>query len=119
MPPLHTVIFGEFRLANIQITEAKIEPEEDSPPESYVDFVFGSDQQSFSGCHRLSVSRLPAKDADSTPQVVFKFASMACDPKTNRMVGPEAIITFHRLYAMMLFREAIGYVNESCTESSR
>lgn len=119
LPSLHTVLFGEFRLANIQIAGGKTESEENSSSESYVDFVFGSDQQSFSGCHRLIVSRLPVSDGDSAPKVIFKFASMACDPQTNRMVGPKAIITFHRQYASMLFREAVGYVNETCKNSSQ
>lgn len=127
LPPLHTVYFGQFRLANIQLAdggsahsdEALIENMHGEEKESYVDFVYGSDLDTFAGCHRLSVQRVPLEDGESSQKAVFTLSCMACDPQVDHEIKPQAIITFHRIYATMLFRDAVGNVIDKLKELSQ
>jgi hypothetical protein len=81
---------------------------EDSPAKShsYIDFVYGGDNRVLAGVHRFSVHR---KDGWEDGTIEIEFSSLNINPSGNPP-GPSMLRTFHQIYAMLLFREAVSNV---------
>lgn len=118
LPPLHSVLFGTFQVIDEDISSHPIPGKE-----SYVDIGFGSDRSSFSGFHRISVSRVHQSEAmprgdradDTTAQnpsglVKITFSCLACNPTRDKPSGSHLLQSFHEIYAMLLFRESVANV---------
>lgn len=73
---------------------------------SYIDFAYGSDDGVLAGIHRFSIHRDGGMD-DGTIEV--EFSSLSINPKGNPP-GLAILGTFHRIYAMLLFREAVSNI---------
>ncbi|KAF1997727.1 hypothetical protein P154DRAFT_440581 [Amniculicola lignicola CBS 123094] len=107
LPPVYTILFGAFQVAecnihpNIQSIEGR-----DSQVEvtsSYIDIVYGQDGARLVGVHRFEVSRDPKRDDGA---VEIRFSSANCNAKENVIIGA-FMGSFHRAYAMLLFREGV------------
>ena len=101
-----SVLFGAFQLVGKQLAKEK-------GGESHVDFAYGSSQRTFAGVHRFSVERVNGKDGvdeGEEDSVRLSMSCVTCNPKENRRVAPEWAGTFHRTYAMLLFREGVAEV---------
>ncbi|KAH8171924.1 hypothetical protein LIA77_08691 [Sarocladium implicatum] len=99
--PLYSRVCDLFQVADIHLSKSPSANES-----SYVDFVFGSDSTRFSGAHRFSVLRDPQDPTKAT----ITYASVVCNPQTGEYVIPPGGAFFHRVYAMMLFKEAMAEV---------
>jgi hypothetical protein len=84
--------------------------------ESYIDFGFGPNTTSFAEVHRFSVLRQSQsddakdkKDTD-TERLCVRYAHMMCNPTVNKPLKPDCLMTFHKVYAMLLFREGFPEV---------
>jgi hypothetical protein len=76
--------------------------------ESFVDFAFGCDDSTFAGAHRFSVSRL-----SGDPEVVtIGFSCIVANPGTGKNMVPPGTSVFHRIYAILLFRDALAEVQD-------
>ncbi|POR39760.1 Uncharacterized protein TPAR_00037 [Tolypocladium paradoxum] len=107
LPPLHTILFGCFQVAAIQLASRD---DKGSAPESSVDVVYGSGQAQFAGCHRFSVVQEAPRgdDADTTARLCL--ACVTCNPTVDRPLTPSVVWSFHKAYAMLLFRDAVAGV---------
>lgn len=103
--PLYSRVCDLFQVTDQHISKTD---ESSEQGQSYIDFAFGSDNSRFSGAHRFSVSRTD-EDRDL---VTISFASMVCNPQTGANITPPGGGFFHRVYAMMLFREAVAEVQK-------
>ncbi|KAI8935570.1 hypothetical protein NX059_008139 [Plenodomus lindquistii] len=102
-PPLHALLFGAFRVLHIHVSDEI----------SYIDFAFGSDNGAIAGVHRFSVSEsapFKGKSPNGSRFVKIKFAHSGCNPKVNKRLSPELLLTLHNWYAMLLFREGVAQV---------
>ncbi|KAJ6781331.1 hypothetical protein PWT90_03451 [Aphanocladium album] len=108
LPELHTVLFGVFRLVDVHLADAETQNSTASK-QSHADFIFGSDMNEFSGCHRLSVERQEVDASGATQKVKVQMQSYACNPQSDAPAG-KIILGFHRLYASLLFKEIAGQV---------
>jgi hypothetical protein len=83
---------------------------------SYIDFIFGSDNGFIAGVHRFTVSRNneseEGKQSDeTTASVTIEFSHKGCHPKENKPMNPDDIMQkLHLAYAMLLFREGVAEV---------
>ncbi|QRD02603.1 hypothetical protein JI435_113590 [Parastagonospora nodorum SN15] len=114
LPPLHALIFGVWRLVESQV-EAGPPSQPHLGPSSHVDFVFGWNDGFIAGIHRFSVIRAdneakPDTNHDSTTNVTIEYAHTSCNPKENKPLKPDALMTLHMWYALLLFREGVGEV---------
>ncbi|KAH6892412.1 hypothetical protein B0T10DRAFT_483744 [Thelonectria olida] len=110
LPPLHSVLYGVFQVLDLQLTTEDDSEGRKGDTESHIDFGFGSDQVGFAGAHRFSVVR-PKKDPNSDVETVqIHYHSTACNPKTNKPMGPAFMFRFHEAYGEFLFREGIAEV---------
>lgn len=74
---------------------------------STIDFVYGSNRGEFAGCHRFTVR----KEADEYGERVFvSMECITCNPKVDKPISGKIMFGFHRVYAMLLFRDAVGDV---------
>lgn len=84
--------------------------------ESFIDVGYGSDKSSFSGVHRFSIERKTVRDfkhnaaAPTHEDITIRMSCMTCNPLKERRAAPEFLMTFHKIYAMLLFREAVSEV---------
>ena len=124
--PLGSVLFGTFQVIDANTENNAFEDDaniKDEFAESYVDFGFGSDRSSFSGFHRLSVTRLqptdemigdiekPISNAESHSTLVkLTFSCFTCSPNQDKPMASGFLRTFHLTYAMLLFREGVASV---------
>ena len=107
LPPELSKIFGIFQIVDIHIAdEAKIGTEE-----SHVHIAFGSDLSSFSGCHRLSVSR-------NEKLVKLSLTCTSCNPLRESEPGWGLGVWFHQTYASLLFRAAVARVKHNMAAAS-
>lgn len=111
LPKLHTVLFSQFRVADVHLVDAPNDNAVTGTTESYVDIMFGSDLEKFSGFHRLSVQRKETDDAGKMQKVQLRLQCYACNPQSDEPVGNPVIMAFHSWYAMSLFRDTVGQVN--------
>lgn len=112
LPLLNSVLFGAFRIIDISLSSSShLRLETFEARSSQVDIAYGSDNGFIAGVHRFSVSELegPA-NLHGNRHVTINFDSTSCDPKENKQLGPDLLMTFHMLYAMLLFKEAVGSV---------
>jgi hypothetical protein len=108
-----TKLFGTFQLLNKHISEPS------GSEMSYVDYGFGSDNYSFAGCHRFSVTRHQAtpdstsETEQSKSQIRISLEGFTCNPSTNKPPVPEIGKWFHALYARALFANGVQAILES------
>ncbi|KIW12909.1 hypothetical protein PV08_08096 [Exophiala spinifera] len=122
LPPLYATLFGAFQVVDYHIsTHDDDTGTGDSAGESYVDIGFGSDTTHFSGFHRFSVHRGPYDKGDhattesgakssSSGTVTITNSSVACNPSANTQSRLGSLHAFHKVYAMLLFREGAARV---------
>ena len=99
--PLYSRICDLFQVADIHSADSP-----SSNEESYIDFAFGSDLSRFSGAHRFSILRDPHDPEKAT----ITYASVVCNPQTGKYVIPPLGEFFHRVYAVLLFKDAMAEV---------
>lgn len=106
LPPRHAILFGTFQLLDLHIHDEEEEKRSGGKTESFVDFGFGSDGVGvgFAGVHRFAVVR----KGDGEVEVVC--ASLSCNPRADGRFWLEPFGGFHRVYAGLLFREAVAGV---------
>lgn len=82
-----------------------------SPQESHVDFVYGWDGGILRGVHRFSVLRHGPEDGEGRKSQLceLRFASVACNPTANQPLNA-LLGKLHRVYALLLFRNAVAEV---------
>ncbi|KAF6804925.1 hypothetical protein CMUS01_14736 [Colletotrichum musicola] len=102
LPTLRAMLFGVFQVSHIHIDEDAASGE----TASSIDFVYGSDQGRFAGAHRFSIIR----DRSQPKAVRVVFESASCNPTQNRPFAPAFLFSFHRLYAMLLFRQSTASI---------
>ncbi|KAF2741192.1 hypothetical protein EJ04DRAFT_116998 [Polyplosphaeria fusca] len=107
LPGLYTILFGAFQIVEKQIDTTS--PGRLSRTHSYIDVAFGSDTSEFSGVHRFSIYRDADKDSDI---VTVDHPDTCCNPTIDQPKFPDFMITLHRMYSMLLFREAVARVME-------
>lgn len=121
LPPLNTTIFSLFHVANINIDpNHSTVPSNESETVSYVDVAFGSDTRRFSGAHRFSIIREGQEfgqiDSQLSPKKVeVRFDSLTCNPvqvDAKPKSYSQILAKFHRIYALLLFREAVSGVQD-------
>ncbi|KAF6811416.1 hypothetical protein CSOJ01_05708 [Colletotrichum sojae] len=104
LPALRAMLFGAFQVSHVHIDQ---DPARGGTT-NCIDFVYGSDQGRFAGAHRFSIVR----DRSQPKAVRVVFESASCNPTQNQPFAPAFLFSFHRLYAMLLFRESIANVLE-------
>ncbi|KAF6823180.1 hypothetical protein CPLU01_11550 [Colletotrichum plurivorum] len=102
LPALRAMLFGTFQVSHIHIDKDAASGETTSS----IDFVYGSDQGRFAGAHRFSIMR----DRSQAKAIRVVFESASCNPTQNRPFAPAFLFSFHRLYAMLLFRESTANI---------
>lgn len=116
-----TRVSGTFQVVNVKIGDegsSKVLTEGDSgETESYVDFVFGSDEGRLKGVHRLSVLRRRDEQEKEEEMYELRLAGVACNPRAKQAL-PSWMIGFHMAYAKLLFREAVAEVTRTKAEES-
>jgi hypothetical protein len=112
LPPLNSVLFGAFRIIDISLSSSShTQLETFEARSSQVDIAYGSDNGFIAGVHRFSVSESEGSaDLHGKRHVTINFDSTSCNPKENKQLGPDLLMTFHMWYAMLLFKEAVGSV---------
>jgi hypothetical protein len=115
LPEIDSVFFGAFQVVDKKLQDSSRSSggEVATEAESYIDFAFGSSETSFSGVHRLSVARDLDKacaQGVESDEIRLTMACVTCNPLKNRKVAPTWTWTFHRVYAMLLFREGVAEV---------
>ncbi|UNI19518.1 hypothetical protein JDV02_005700 [Purpureocillium takamizusanense] len=109
LPPPSSTIFGAFRVAAIDIADASARDESIAPAESSttssVDVLYGSSEGQFAGCHRFSV-------CCEGSQVKLSLECVTCNPTVDKPLSPAIMFWFHRVYAMLLFRDALYNVRQ-------
>lgn len=141
LPPVGTRLFGTFMVAAVEMqnrNRGQRKTDEKDPAESYVDVVFGGNHpgSSFAGVHRFSVIRpvnekdgegnekekgdrdgdgdgnRPGNEKRDVQTVRLHFSGLACNPTVDKLLKPDILGSFHRIYAMLLFREGAAKVQE-------
>lgn len=118
LPPLHTILFGTFQVIDYHIAEAdssaqlQSQRSQDSDMCSYIDVGFGSSRSSFAGLHRFSIRRNRNERSDEG-EVEIEMSSLICNPTVDRLSMPAALMIFDRVYARLLFREAVSRILRS------
>jgi hypothetical protein len=106
LPPLHSVLFGAFRVVDIKCSNFS-EPSS-TAGYSYIDIAFGADEGFIAGVHRFSVSEVEGPSRiEGKRNVTISFDHTSCNPRENKPLGPDILQTFHLWYAMLLFREGL------------
>lgn len=101
-----TRLFGVFQLLDKHISESS------SSGLSYLDYGFGSDNYSFAGCHRFSVTRHPAASEEQS-RIRISLEGFTCNPRENKSPASDVVKWFHALYARALFANAVQAIMES------
>ncbi|KAJ5177243.1 uncharacterized protein N7482_003120 [Penicillium canariense] len=102
-----TKLFGIFQLLDKHVSESQ------ARCSSYVDYGFGSDNYSFAGCHRFSVTRFPSLSGapvgaeNPKCQIRISLEGFICNPQHDKSWIPELGKRFHALYARALFANAV------------
>lgn len=111
-PPLHSVLFGAFRIADVKYMNLSEESVQNSTAGySYIDIAFGADDGFIAGVHRFSVSEVEGSASNKGKRhVTISFDHRGCNPKENKPLGPDVLQTLHLWYAMLLFREGLQSV---------
>jgi hypothetical protein len=113
---MHSMLFGAFRVNDRRVggsVPSGVFHSESSSTEdygashSYIDFAFGTEGGRLAGMHRFSILR---HSADEQGKVTIEFSDTAFDPRAKRPLKPELLVSFHRAYAMLLFRDGVKRV---------
>lgn len=104
--PLYARVVDLFQVTDSYIVDRSKDQTAES--ESFVDFAFGCDDSTFAGAHRFSVSRSP-EDPES---VTIGFSCIVVNPGTGKNMVPPGTSVFHRVYAMLLFRDALAELRD-------
>ncbi|KAL3959274.1 hypothetical protein ACCO45_007436 [Purpureocillium lilacinum] len=98
---------GPFPAIDIANTETDEDPTVSANPgtTSSVDVLYGSSEGHFAGCHRFSVCRDGRK-------VKLALECVTCNPTVDAPLRPAFMFWFHRVYAMLLFRDALSNVRQ-------
>ncbi|KAH6629737.1 hypothetical protein C7974DRAFT_395136 [Boeremia exigua] len=109
LPPLHSIIFGAFRIVDIKCSNCSEKYVQHSEAKySYIDIAFGGDDSFIAGVHRFSVSESEGSASiEGKRPVTISFNHISCNPKEDKPLGPDVLQTLHLWYAMLLFREGI------------
>ncbi|KAL7920139.1 hypothetical protein ACQKWADRAFT_299461 [Trichoderma austrokoningii] len=105
LPEKTAILWGCFQVAGIELSNSQ-----DQDHQSMIDIVFGDNRSQFAGCHRFSIKRLEAKShAQKQPaQFQLQLESIVCNPIVNKPIGISFLGGFHKIYANMLFRDAVA-----------
>ncbi|EHK47753.1 hypothetical protein TRIATDRAFT_298730 [Trichoderma atroviride IMI 206040] len=105
LPMKTAILWGCFQIANIELSNSK-----DGDNRSVVDIVFGTDREQFAGCHRFSVKRVEENShAQKQPaQFQVQVESIICNPTVNKPISISFLGGFHKVYANLLFRDAVA-----------
>ncbi|KAF2116942.1 hypothetical protein BDV96DRAFT_39104 [Lophiotrema nucula] len=104
LPPLHSILFGAFQVLEVHIEESHTGAEAPRQTNSYIDFGYHP-TTGFAGFHRFSISR-DLSDKDGA--VTIEFADLVCNPTANQPIKLALLMGFHKVYAKLLFREAVA-----------
>ncbi|SPO06951.1 uncharacterized protein DNG_09645 [Cephalotrichum gorgonifer] len=124
LPPVHSVLFGAFQISSIRLVDQNasgISPSS-SDEGSHVDFVFGTDKGQFAGVHRFRVSRprrLKGEEragGGDEELVTVHLEHMSCNPAVDKALKPDFLLTLHKIYATLLFREGVAEIKRRCEE---
>ena len=108
LPPLHSILFGAFRIVDIQLSSAPDQSTASLQQDSYVDIAFGADNGFIAGVHRFSVSEIEGSASVGGKRLVsITYDHTSCNPKDHKPLGPDVLQTLHLWYAMLLFREGV------------
>lgn len=111
LPPLHSVLFGAFRIVDIQHISSADSSNSPKIKSSYIDIAFGADKGFIAGVHRFTVSELEGSAIlGDRRQIAIAFEHTSCDPKNIEPLSLRMLRTFHLWYAMLLFREGVANV---------
>jgi hypothetical protein len=110
LPPLHSVFWGAFQVTDLHVGE--------EGTGSSIDFVYGSSRGGFAGCHRFTVRKERRDDDDDDDdgegegdRVFVSMECITCNPNVDKPIGSKFVARLHGLYALMLFRDAVGEVH--------
>ena len=106
LPQVDSVLFGAFQVVDKQLAK-------EQGGNSHIDLAYGSSQRTFAGVHRFSVERLSGREGNvecGGEKVRLSMSCVTCNPREDKRVAPEWAGTFHRTYAMLLFREGVAEV---------
>lgn len=112
IPPIHSVLFGAFRIVDVQMSEPMM-PSTMAPDQQSrsIDIAFGMDDGYIAGVHRFSVSEVEgAAGPNEQRDITIEFSHTGCNPKEDKPLGPDVLQTLHSWYAMLLFKEGVGEV---------
>ena len=113
---MHSMLFGAFRVIDRRVGDSVhsgvVHSESNSTENydgshSYIDFAFGTEAGRLAGMHRFSILR---NSADGDGKVTVESSDTALDPRAKRPLKPDLLVSFHRVYAMLLFRDGIRSV---------
>lgn len=80
---------------------------------SFVQIAFGDDRKTFSGMHHFEVSRQVEEECGEEG-VVLSYSGLACNPTVDMRIFPwvngELMWSFHKFYALCLFRDGVREV---------
>jgi hypothetical protein len=115
LPTKTAILWGCFQVANIELSSSR-----DEDHKSMIDIVFGNNRGQFAGCHRFSVKRLETKSHAQRQHAQFQIQleSIVCNPTINKPISISFLEGFHRIYANMLFRDAVAEVKHHLSLSS-
>ncbi|OCL13602.1 hypothetical protein AOQ84DRAFT_359619 [Glonium stellatum] len=117
LPTKHSMLFG----GNFMVLDINLKPRA-SPVDylasaapnvvSYIEIGFGDDRKSFAGFHRFEVTHNTkmAADKGGDAGVVTSYSTSCCNLSRNQAPFPQFVFTFHKLYALGLFRDGITEV---------
>ena len=103
-----TEFFGAFKLLDKYLSV--------STSSSYVDYGFGSNINSFAGCHRFRITRIPST-VETEEQIRISLEGFHCDPQKNKLWMPRIGLWFHTAYAKVLFANGVQSVLDGAPES--
>jgi hypothetical protein len=102
--PVNSRVVDLFQLTDFHVVDRATDTS--GTNESFVDFAFGSDNGTFAGAHRIYVSRAP----DDPEAVTIGLACIVVNPATGKNMVPPGTAVFHRIYAMLLFRDSLAEI---------
>ncbi|KID83200.1 hypothetical protein MGU_09481 [Metarhizium guizhouense ARSEF 977] len=101
LPSLHSVFWGTFQVTDLRVGE--------DGEGSSIDFVYGSNRGEFAGCHRFTVRKETGGQGE---RVFVSMECMTCNPRVDKPVSGQFLFGLHKVYAMMLFRDAVAEVKD-------
>lgn len=109
------MFFGAFQVVDKKVRERSLSSSLESVNgrQSYIDFAYGSNESSFAGVHRFSLQREESEggsEESESERLRVTMSCLVCNPLEDRKPAPGWAWTFHRAYAMLLFREGVAEV---------